>query len=206
YLRRYGWIAVLLILIIVGGTAYNEWSKARSEASAQATGDALTAALEASDAGARAEALAPLADDNVVAAFLTAAQQVDAGQGAEAAETLAALAAQPDLDPLYRDLAQLKRLTAAPDMDGAERALILDALATPGAPYRTMAEEITALDRVRAGETEAALAGLQSILQDAEASQAQRARVSQLIVALGGTPELANAGLGDNLLETAEDN
>ncbi|MGR3466542.1 MAG: hypothetical protein ACU0CI_01575, partial [Shimia sp.] len=47
YLRRYGWIAVLLILIIVGGTAYNEWSKARSEASAQATGDALTAALEA---------------------------------------------------------------------------------------------------------------------------------------------------------------
>jgi hypothetical protein len=34
-IKRYGWIAVLVVLAIVGGTAYNEYRKANEAAIAQ---------------------------------------------------------------------------------------------------------------------------------------------------------------------------
>jgi len=45
-MRRYGWIAVLAILLLVGGAAWNEWRKAREASLAQAAGDALATAQE----------------------------------------------------------------------------------------------------------------------------------------------------------------
>ncbi|KKK62940.1 hypothetical protein LCGC14_2999320, partial [marine sediment metagenome] len=53
FLRRYGWIAVLAVVLIVGGAAYNEWRNASERAEAQAFGDALLAALEADSPEAR---------------------------------------------------------------------------------------------------------------------------------------------------------
>ncbi len=44
--RKYGWIGVLAVVAIVGGAAYTEWSKARSEARAQAFGDAVLDAVD----------------------------------------------------------------------------------------------------------------------------------------------------------------
>ena len=44
--RKYGWIGVLLVAGIVGGAAWNEWSKAREAARSQAFGDALIDALD----------------------------------------------------------------------------------------------------------------------------------------------------------------
>jgi hypothetical protein len=41
YFRRYGWIPAVVIVALVGGTAYNEWSKAQVAQVAQARGDAL---------------------------------------------------------------------------------------------------------------------------------------------------------------------
>ena len=46
-MRRYGWIAVLLVLMLVGSAAWIEWRKAQAQAAAQAMGDAMIAALEA---------------------------------------------------------------------------------------------------------------------------------------------------------------
>jgi len=46
YFRRYGWIPAVIIVALVGGTAYNEWSKAQLSQVAQARGDALLDALE----------------------------------------------------------------------------------------------------------------------------------------------------------------
>jgi hypothetical protein len=51
--RRYGWIAVLAVLGIVGGAAWNEWQKAQAVERAQAFGDALLASLEATTPEAR---------------------------------------------------------------------------------------------------------------------------------------------------------
>jgi hypothetical protein len=44
YLRKYGWIALLVVALIVGGTAWNEWRKASAQASAEAFGEAVLGA------------------------------------------------------------------------------------------------------------------------------------------------------------------
>ena len=63
YLRRYGWIAVLVILVIVGGAAFNEYRKSQAEAKAQALGDAMLAALSNDEPTDRAAALAEVRSD-----------------------------------------------------------------------------------------------------------------------------------------------
>lgn len=204
YLRRYGWIAALAIVLLVGGTAWNEWRKAQSASLAQARGDAISAALSIASPEGRASALVELAPTGVVEAFLAASEQQASGDIDGASETLAELASRPDIAPLYRDLAQIKRLSADSAMQAEERALILEALSAPGAPYRTIAQELRALDTIAAGDADEALSALQAILQDAEASGPQRARVSQLVIALGGTPELASPLVGDTSVAPAE--
>ena len=57
-LRKYGWIAVVVVLLIVGSAAYLEWQRSQDTAAAQATGDAILAAMERDDAASRASALA----------------------------------------------------------------------------------------------------------------------------------------------------
>ena len=42
-LKRYGWIAVLAILAIVGGASWREYSKAQDRSAAQALGDGILA-------------------------------------------------------------------------------------------------------------------------------------------------------------------
>ena len=49
YLRRYGWIGVAAVLLLVGGAAWNEYRNAQERDAAQAIGDALTTVLNGSD-------------------------------------------------------------------------------------------------------------------------------------------------------------
>ena len=55
--RKYGWLAGLLIVLIVGGAAYNEWRKASERAASEALGDSVMSALAGQTASERAEAL-----------------------------------------------------------------------------------------------------------------------------------------------------
>ena len=55
-LKRYGWIAVLAVILLVGGAAWNEYQKAQARAEAETLGDAMFAALSAEDTAARASA------------------------------------------------------------------------------------------------------------------------------------------------------
>lgn len=194
YVRRYGWIAAILVVALVGGAAWNEYRKAEARASAQARGDAILAAVESDSARDRATALAAIPAEGRAAAVLAmlAAAQVDDEPTARAAalDRLDALAADPSLAPHYRDLAALKAvLMRANGLLPEERIERLAPLTLPGAPYRTLALEATAHAHVAAGDTDAALAVLTDLLSDAEASQGLRQRASQLIVALGGSVE-----------------
>ena len=56
-MRKYGWIAVLAVIAIVGGAAWNEWNKAQARAAAEEFGDQMLAALAVPDASDRADAL-----------------------------------------------------------------------------------------------------------------------------------------------------
>ncbi len=192
-LRRYGWIAILLVIVLVGGTTFYEWRKAQARAAAEATGDAVLAALSEDTPEARAEALAAVdaggdTTRRAVLSLLQAGAAVEADDQAGAIATLDALAADGDVPSLYRDLATLKALMlGAESLAPEERIARLQSLSRAGNPFRLLALEQRALAEIELGNSEAAIDLLTGILADAEVTQDLRRRVAQLIVALGGT-------------------
>nr|WP_319250677.1 tetratricopeptide repeat protein [uncultured Celeribacter sp.] len=193
FLRKYGWIGIAAVVALVGGAAWNEYSKAKAESEAQAVGDALTAALQDDTSEARAEALGALTvdgDARIVAAMLRAGELNAAGDSKAALAVLAPFTADAMLDPIFRDLAILKTaMIGAQEIAPEERISQLAGIAAPGAPYRLLAEEQIAAAQVEMGEVEAAIDGYRAISQDTEASNALRRRALQMIVALGADPD-----------------
>lgn len=189
-MRKYGWIGILAVILLVGGAAVNEWRKATAASEARAFGDAVTAAMTAGDPAAALAAIPAEGDRRAVLAFLASATALDADDRDAALAKLGEIAADPALPESYRQLAQLKSvLVAGADMPAADRDAILAALATPGAPFRALALEQQALVLVRAGETEAAIAAFRALLEEPGVTAGLQGRVTQLIVALGGETE-----------------
>ncbi len=195
YLRRYGWIGVAAVLALVGGAAFNEYRNAQERAAAEATGDALLAALEVDDASARADAMAGIDTDGpsaAVALLLRAATQEEAGDYAAASETLTALATNGDVPEMYRDLAAFKAAMLPTD-DIAARKANLEALSAAGRPFSLLAQEQLAYLALDEGDTEGAIAILRRIEEDAAVTRGLRDRVQTLMVALGEpSPETVN--------------
>ncbi|MGH1357019.1 MAG: hypothetical protein ACRBBS_18370 [Thalassovita sp.] len=190
-MKKYGWIAVVVVVLIVGGAAYNEWRKAQTVAAAQALGDDIVAALEADDAAGRAAALQGVqADDpagQAVLAMLRATELAEAGDAAGALALMDGVASNGDVPQIYRQTASFKSLLIQGDtLSAQERRTRLEGIAQTVASLRLAAEEQLALMDIDAGQTEAAIERLQRILADAEVTQDLRRRASQLIVALGG--------------------
>ncbi|MDE4192489.1 hypothetical protein [Phaeobacter gallaeciensis] len=200
-LKRYGWIGGLAVVVIVGGAAYREYSKAQELAAAQALGDGMIAALAADEPADRAEALAQMAAGSETGAAV--AKMMRAGALAEAEDTetavavLSEVATDGELPLVYRHIASFKALALqAETLSLEERRLQYEALAQPGAPLSLLASEQLALLDIEAGETEAAIARLQAITADATVSRDLQDRATQVIVALGGKPDAADAPEG----------
>jgi hypothetical protein len=191
YLRRYGWIGIVLVLALVGGAAWNELRNASARAEAEARGDAILRALDADSPQARASGIAAIeaeGDAAAIMALMAASQATDAETSGAALDRLDAIAADMTLAPAYRDLARFKAiLLRGTEIAPADRIGQLEQLTIPGAPYRPLALEAMAYAHVENGETDKALAILTDLIADSEVTQGLRQRASQLIVALGGT-------------------
>jgi len=186
-LKKYGWIGIAAVLVLVGGATLNEFLKARERAAAQATGDAILSAVTRDITAGKLAALDEIGAEGDLAAvigLMAAGEQPADTEGA--AERLAAVAAESDAPQLYRDLALLKQAMLPGQMTAQDRIAALAGLTAPGAPFRVLAEEQIALAEIERGETASALARLETLLNDNEASGALRQRAQQLIVALGG--------------------
>ena len=186
--RKYGWIAVLAIFAIVGAAAWNEWQKARATASAQAFGDALLASLDGETPKARSAALAavPATGDQHAVRLLLEASDPDADR-AGTLTALATLVADKTVPQAYRDLAVLRQvILSGKETPIADRRAALGPVATPGRAFRTMAVEQLAYLSLEAGDRDAALTGLRSLIEDQDAPGGQRRRAQQMITALGG--------------------
>lgn len=194
--RKYGWIGVVIILGLVGGTAWTEWSKSRAESRAQAFGDAVIDALDQGTPQERREALAAVPTDAGQSALLGLIMASDPAE--DKAATLAALdkvANDASLPPAYRDLAVLRRvLVAGADAPVADRRTALEGIAGPGRPYRVLAEEQLGYLLIEEGKKDDAIAALTALLQDQDASGSLRARLGQVVTALGGTLPEATGG------------
>lgn len=191
--RRYGWIAIVAVLLIVGGASYKEWRSAQETAAAQALGDQIMTALEADDSAARVTALRGIdatGDAAALVALLTAGEAVNADDRDTAIAQLQTVVGDDTLPPVYRQLAVLKLVMAQGDSVPTQtRRASLEPLAVPGAPFRPLALEQLALLSAEEGDTKAAIAQLRQVIEDSEATAGLRQRATQLIVALGGSPD-----------------
>lgn len=190
-MRKYAWIAVLLVLVAVGGTAFNEWRKARATAEAEAFGDAVVAALQASDPADRSTALQAIQTDDArrgILNLLLAATELAQGDRDGTLAALTQVENDATLPPSYRQIAALKRvIIGGADIPAAEREAALRGLAAPGGTFRPLALEQLALLAMEQGDRDGALQQAQALMQEPELTDALRRRVAQLIVVLGGT-------------------
>ena len=194
-LRRYGWIAAAVVVLIVGGAAFSEYRKSQARSQAETLGDAMMAGLALSDADERAQALAAVEPGTPASAavvrFLTASAQSDAGDITSAVATLNALAVDGEVPEIYREVALFKTLTIpGTELSVENRRQSLEAMAQPGRALRLLAVEQLALIDIETGDIDAAIARYQAILADAETTSDLQQRALQVIVALGGEPDL----------------
>ncbi len=196
--RKYGWIGIALVALVVGGTAYREYSSAQEQARAQAFGDAVLEVVDLGGTEERAAAIAALPADAKQQAFvqlLLAADPKENREGAlKALETLAADATQPQV---YRDLAVLRRvMVAGTDMPVADRRAALEQIAIPGRAFRPVAQEALAYILIEEGKSDEAIEALRKLTQDQEAPATLRRRAEQMIAALGGTVQAEGSDQG----------
>lgn len=186
-MRRYGWIVVLVIVALVGFTAWREYSAAQDRAAAQAWGDAILAA-EAENDPAAILAVDPRgsAGRQALTGLLAAGAQTDPDARAQALQGVAD--AQPD--SVLGELAQLKLVMAqGAQMDAAERDAILTRLSRAGAPFELLALEQKAVALIGAGRPEDAITLIRQIQDKDGLTEALRRRLSEMMIALGETPE-----------------
>ena len=195
FFKKYAWVFVGLVILIVGGAAVSEYLKARDTAASQAVGEALLSAQENNDAAGFAAIAAEGGEAAILAKLDQAAVLAFDGQTGAAAAILDAIASDGDVLPLYRDLALLKsvmingeNMTAA-DLDSA-----LVGLTSVGAPFRLLAIEQRAIVSLRNGDTAAALADLKEILDDPSTTQDLRNRTQELTISLGGELSAPQSG------------
>jgi len=200
-MKKYALIPVLLIVTIVGGAAWSEYQKAQTKAAAEQLGDDIIAALADNEPADRATALSKItattAGGAAIVQLLTSAAQANSGDTEQARTGLETVAQIGETAEIYRQIATFKTLTMADNgLSADERRVQFEAMAQPGSLLRLLAEEQLALIDLSEGQTDAAISRLQTILQDAEVSNDLQRRVSQVIVALGETPDLLPGSRG----------
>lgn len=186
-MRRYGWIVILLVVAVVGYTAWREYDRAQDRAAAQAWGDAVLAAEAAGDPAAIL-AVDPQgsAGRQALSGLLAAGAQEDADAAAQALRDVAG--AQPDT--ILGELAQLKLvMLQGQDMDVAERDAMLTRLSRAGAPFELLALEQKAVALIGAGRPDDAITLIRQIQDKDGLTEALRRRLSEMMIALGAEPE-----------------
>lgn len=191
--RRWGWVAGLLILAVVAGVMWREYSQSRAEAQARAWGDAILAAQAGDDPSAIMAVDPQGAESRRVLAALLAASEWSADDSDDAAaDALRDVAGDAAAGTVLHDLAELKLVMLQGEtMDPAQRDEILSRLSRAGAPFELLALEQKAVALIGAGRTEDAVNLIRQIQEKDGMTEALRLRLSEMMIALGVEPELS---------------
>ena len=196
-MRKYGWIAILVVIVIVGAATYREYLKSQAETKAELFGTSIIDALNEKNAADRISKLqkinAPGENAKAVVAMLLSAELIGNETASLEMSSLSDAIEGLSVDTHYRDLLNFKILLKSSEiMNLGERMKAFKALSKPGNPFRLLAEEQMALIELELGNTENAIEKISQILLDAELTTGLRNRATQMMIALGKDPELIN--------------
>ena len=196
-IRKYGWLAILLVVLVVGGATYREHLKSKAETAAQLFGTSIIAALGEKNIDDRISKLqkinAPGDNAKVVIAMLLSAELNGSESSTLEKSSLSTITEGSSIDTHYRELLNFKILLgSAETLSLEERATAFEALSKPGNPFRLLAEEQLALIELEQGYIDNAVEKISQILLDAELTAGLRNRATQMMIALGKDPELIN--------------
>ncbi|MFL2794095.1 MAG: hypothetical protein ACJZ82_00770 [Paracoccaceae bacterium] len=196
-IRKYGWIAIVLVFIIVGAATYREYMKSQAETEAELFGTSIIDALNQTDSSDRIsklqEIIAPGHNSKAIVAMLLSAEAIGNEPKTLEMNGLKDVAESLSIDAHYRDLLNFKILLGSAEiMSVEERVKAYNTLSEPGNPYRLLAEEQMALIELELGNTDNAVEKISQILLDAELTSGLRNRATQMLIALGKDPELIN--------------
>ena len=194
-MRKYGWIGVLLVIIIVGGAAYREYQKSQATERAQLFGANIIEALNEKKSEDRISKLqkikAPSDNARAILAMLVSAEADNQEGSIEELSNLANVLNDLDVEAHYRDLLHFKILLgSAEKMELEERKSAFLKLSKPGNPFRLLAEEQLVLIEIEKGNIDGAIEKISQLLLDAELTVGLRNRATQMMIALGKDPEL----------------
>ena len=196
-LRKYGWIAILLVILIVGAATYREYLKSQAATEAQLFGTSIIDALNEKNAVDRISKLqkinVPSENAKAILAMLLSAETNGNNSPSLEKSTLSDVTQSLSIDAHYRDLLNFKILLgSAETMNLDERSTAFEALSKPGNPFRLLAEEQMVLIEIELGNTDKAIKKISQILLDSELTAGIRNRATQMMIALGKDPELIN--------------
>ena len=196
-IRKYGWLAILLVVLVVGGATYREYLKSKTETAAQLFGTSIINALGEKNIDDRISKLqkinAPGENAKVVIAMLLSAELNGSESSTLEKSSLSTITEGSSIDDHYRELLNFKILLgSAETLSLEERATAFEALSKPGNPFRLLAEEQLALIELEQGYIDNAVEKISQILLDAELTAGLRNRATQMMIALGKDPELIN--------------
>ena len=196
-IRKYGWLAILLVVLVVGGATYREYLRSKTETAAQLFGTSIINALGEKNIDDRISKLqkinAPGDNAKVVIAMLLSAELNGSESPALEKSSLSTITEGSSIDAHYLELLNFKNLLgSAETLSLEERATAFEALSKPGNPFRLLAEEQLALIELEQGYIDNAVEKISQILLDAELTAGLRNRATQMMIALGKDPELIN--------------
>jgi len=195
-MRKYGWIGLLLVAIIVGGAAYREYQKSQAAQRAQLFGSNIINALNEKNSKDRISKLqeikAPSDNAKAVLTMLVSAEANNEEASSQDLNNLADVLEDLDVDAHYRDLLKFKILLgSAEKMALDERKSAFLKLSEPGNPFRLLAEEQLILIELEQGKIDSAIEKISQVLLDAEITVGLRNRATQMLIALGKDPSEA---------------
>ena len=196
-IRKYGWVAILLVIVIVGAATYREYQKSLAETEAELFGTSIIDALNEKNEADRISKLqkinAPSENAKAIVAMLLSAEATGNESATFKMSTLSNVTNSLSIDTQYRDLLNFKILLGSSEIMGLdERMKSFEGLSKPGNPFRLLAEEQMALIELELGNNDNAIEIISQILLDAELTAGLRNRATQMLIALGKDPELIN--------------
>ena len=196
-IRKYGWVAILFVIVIVGAATYREYLKSQAATEAQLFGTSIIDALNEKNVVDRVTKLqkinAPGDSAEAILALLLLAESNGKENTNQEDRFLSNVIENLSIEAHYRDLLNFKILLgSAATMNIDERISAFEEIARPGNVYRLLAEEQLILIELEQGNSEKAVEKLSQILLDAELTAGLRNRATQMMIALGRDPGSIN--------------